>query len=133
MVFIACLFFLHYLTLKEDGMLSSNKPTLIPDFPNLIWKLYSFLKIFYGSIFPKQHHALNTVFRLLQTPKFQVCFTESTWWSPCAEAAEAAIHRCLHRFTTLGCLLLLLNTIFFVVSTPSVKCYSRPWLCPDYL
>ena len=72
-------------------MLISNKPHCNPRLPkpNL-----NILLIY----FSKEHHALNKVFRLLNTPKFQTFSTESNMVVKVDRyflKLEAAIHICL--------------------------------------
>ena len=98
---ISALFFFHYLILEEDGMLSSNKPHWNPMLPKANSQILLIYWNNFRKIFPR-NIMLNTVFRLLNTPKFQIFFAKSNtmvkdvrYWPK----SEAAVHRCLQPFT----------------------------------
>ena len=70
------------------------------------------MEIIQRNNFPKQHHSLTTVVRLLHRPKFQILCTESNMMVKNARylpKSEATVHRCLQPFTENG----LFMSIFF--------------------
>ena len=82
--------------MELDPLSSQSPRTCFESSTNV--KIYSSYYIFFGGkFFPKQYHALNTIFKLLQMPKIEIYFANAVMMVNVFKylpKSEAAVYKC---------------------------------------